>query len=103
LPDIGPIVLEDAETGEQLLIDTHDKKFRHRFNESARRREQELLATFARAGVDVLSLSTEGDLAREVVRFTSLRKSQRKAPSASSSSRAAGRFPGPAGAVGAVR
>ena len=31
LPDIGPIVMEDAETGEQLYVDTHDRKFRQRF------------------------------------------------------------------------
>ena len=34
LPDIGPIVMEDAETGEQLYVDTHDKKFRQRFQRS---------------------------------------------------------------------
>ncbi len=42
LPDIGPIIFEDAETGEQLYIDTHDKKFRKRFIEAAQRREYEL-------------------------------------------------------------
>ncbi len=31
LPDVGPIIMEDAETGEQLYVDTHDKKFRQRF------------------------------------------------------------------------
>ncbi len=30
LPDVGPLLLEDAETGEQLYVDTHDKKFRAR-------------------------------------------------------------------------
>jgi hypothetical protein len=39
LPDIGPIVMEDAETGEQLYVDTHDKKFRQRFREAAQQRE----------------------------------------------------------------
>ena len=34
LPDIGPIIMEDAETGEQLYVDTHDKKFRQRFQEA---------------------------------------------------------------------
>ncbi len=28
LPDVGMIVMEDAETGEQLFVDTHDPKFR---------------------------------------------------------------------------
>ena len=39
LPDIGPIMMEDAETGEQLYVDTHDRKFRARFAEAARQRE----------------------------------------------------------------
>ena len=36
LPDVGPILMEDAETGEQLYVDTHDKRFRQRFAEAAR-------------------------------------------------------------------
>jgi uncharacterized protein (DUF58 family) len=80
LPDIGPIIFEDSETGEQLYIDTHDKKFRQRFNEAARRREYELHVTFKRAGVDVLSLSTEDDLVREIVRFAMLRKQRKILP-----------------------
>src|SRR5512135_140784 len=42
LPDIGPIMLEDAETGEQIYVDTHDKKFRARFVAAAQRREAAL-------------------------------------------------------------
>jgi uncharacterized protein (DUF58 family) len=74
LPDIGPIFMEDAETGEQLFLDTHDRGFRKRFIEAARRRESELRSAFNRAGVDALSLSTEDDLVKEIVRFATLRK-----------------------------
>lgn len=74
LPDIGPIFMEDAETGEQLFLDTHDRGFRKRFIEAARRRESELRSAFARASVDALSLSTEDDLVKEIVRFATLRK-----------------------------
>jgi uncharacterized protein (DUF58 family) len=78
LPDIGPIVMEDAETGEQLYVDTHDRKFRQRFQEAARRREAALGEAFKRAGVDMLSLSTEEDLVRAIVRFAALRRQRRK-------------------------
>ena len=78
LPDIGPMIMEDAETGEQLYVDTHDKKFRARFNQAARQREAELDAAFKRAGVDVLSLSTEEDLVRAIVRFAALRRQRRR-------------------------
>jgi uncharacterized protein (DUF58 family) len=69
LPDVGAVIMEDAETGEQLYVDTHDQNFRRRFQEAARRRETELNEVFKRSGVDVLSLSTEEDLVRAIVRF----------------------------------
>jgi uncharacterized protein (DUF58 family) len=78
LPDIGPLVLEDAETGEQLYVDTHDKKFRQRFQEAAQRRETALKDSFKRAGVDALSLSTDDDLVRTIVRFANQRQRRRR-------------------------
>jgi uncharacterized protein (DUF58 family) len=77
LPDIGVVVMEDSETGEQLYIDTHDARFRKRFHDAAERRESALSSAFHRAGVDMLSLSTEDDLVRSIVRFAVARK-QRK-------------------------
>jgi len=77
IPDVGIIVMEDAETGEQLYVDTHDRHFRARFAEAARQREAELQQTFKRAGLDLLSLSTEEDLVRAIVRFATLRKQRR--------------------------
>jgi len=74
LPDIGPVVMEDAETGEQLFLDTHDPGFRRRFLEASQRRERELRGAFTSSGVDVLALSTEGDLLKALFRFSSLRK-----------------------------
>jgi uncharacterized protein (DUF58 family) len=78
LPDIGPVIMEDSETGEQLYVDTHDKGFRRRFAEAARRREADLGQAFKHAGVDMLSLSTEDDLVRALVRFATLRQGRRK-------------------------
>jgi uncharacterized protein (DUF58 family) len=78
LPDIGPIIMEDAETGDQLYVDTHDKKFRARFEQSAWLREAALNEAFKRAGVDVLSLSTEEDLVRAIVSFATMRRQRRR-------------------------
>ncbi len=79
LPDVGPVILEDAETGEQLYVDTHDKAFRTRFQAAVQQRQAELNQVFKRAGVDVWSLSTEEDLVRAIVRFVSIRKQHRHA------------------------
>ena len=78
LPDIGPIIMEDAETGEQLYVDTSNKKFRQRFQEAAQRRETLLNEICKRAGVDLLSLSTEEDLVRAIVRFAQARQQRRR-------------------------
>jgi uncharacterized protein (DUF58 family) len=78
LPDVGPIFMEDAETGEQMYVDTHDKKFRQRFQAAAQEREAALNESFKRSGVDALPLSTEEDLVRAIVRFAALRKQRRK-------------------------
>ena len=74
LPDMGMLVMQDSETGEQLFVDTHDKTFRKRFASVAERRERELRAALARAGVDCLELATDGELVDAVLRFVQLRK-----------------------------
>ncbi len=78
LPDAGPIIMEDAETGEQLYVDTSDRKFRARFQQAAEQREAGLNMAFKRAGVDALSLSTEADLVRTIIRFAQERQTHRK-------------------------
>ena len=74
LPDLGMVVVQDAETGEQLFVDTHDSGFRKRFAAAAARRETELRAALRRAGVDALELSTDTDLGDAILRFADLRK-----------------------------
>jgi uncharacterized protein (DUF58 family) len=74
LPDLGLLTMRDAESGEQILVDTHDSGFRKRFARIAAQREAELRADFVRAGVDALELSTDGDLVDAVMRFTDMRK-----------------------------
>ena len=59
LPDLGLIAMRDSETGEQLLIDTHDRGFRERFAGIAREREALIRGGLQRAGVDALELSTQ--------------------------------------------
>jgi uncharacterized protein (DUF58 family) len=74
LPDLGLLVMQDAETGEQIFVDTHDRKFRKRFAAVAERRENELRTAFRQAGIDALELATNDDLMDAVLRFADLRK-----------------------------
>jgi uncharacterized protein (DUF58 family) len=78
MPDIGSVIMEDAETGEQLFVDTHDSQFRKRFAELNKKRIENLTSIFKFAGVDTLSISTEEDLVHAIVRFASKRRQRRK-------------------------
>lgn len=74
LPDLGLVTIQDAETGEQLFVDTHDPGFRERFVRIAEEREAALRESFARAGVDTLELATGDDLVDVVLRFAEMRR-----------------------------
>ena len=74
LPDMGLLTFQDAETGEQLFVDTHDRKFRRRFESIAAARDEALRTTFATSGVDVLELSTDDDVVDAVARFAQMRR-----------------------------
>ena len=74
LPDLGLVPLVDAETGEQMWVDTHDAGFRKRFARQGVQRETQLREALARAGVDALELSTDDDLLEALVRFMDLRR-----------------------------
>jgi uncharacterized protein (DUF58 family) len=50
LPDVGLVTVQDAETGEQLLVDAADPAFRERYEAIAAQQEQALRADLARAG-----------------------------------------------------
>jgi uncharacterized protein (DUF58 family) len=74
LPDLGLLTLRDAETGEHLVVDTHDAGFRKRFSRIAAQRESDLREALVKAGVDALELSTDADLVDAIVRFVDMRK-----------------------------
>jgi uncharacterized protein (DUF58 family) len=74
LPDLGLLTLRDAESGEQVVVDTHDAGFRRRFARIAAQREADLRAALERSQVDALELATDDDLVDAIVRFVDVRK-----------------------------
>src|SRR5436305_95743 len=60
LPDVGLLELADAETGEQVLVDTGSAAVRRAFAAGQRRRQDELRRLFRGAGVDAIEVSTAG-------------------------------------------
>ena len=78
LPDAGLLVIEDAETGELLSVDTSDPEFRRRFALVAGERDAGIQAAARRAGVDLHVVSTEDDLVAALVRIVELRRRRRR-------------------------
>ncbi|MGI5282544.1 DUF58 domain-containing protein [Nonomuraea polychroma] len=67
LPEAGLIVVEDAETGEQLVVDSADPLLRVRFRAAVDDRDARLAAGMRRAGVPVHRIDTDRDLAEALV------------------------------------
>ncbi|HTC84999.1 MAG TPA: DUF58 domain-containing protein [Rhizomicrobium sp.] len=80
MPDLGFLTFQDAETGEQLFVDTHARNFRARFAAAADARENALRSAFERSGVDVLELATEDDVIDASMRFADMRKQSLRRP-----------------------
>lgn len=67
LPPVGMMYLRDAETGEQMWVDTSDKKLREAHEKYAFVREKELDAIFKRSGVDVANIRSDEDYVRALI------------------------------------
>jgi uncharacterized protein (DUF58 family) len=67
LPDVGLVVVEDTETGEQLVIDSGDPLLRARMREAVAERDALLAAVLRRAGVPLHRIGTDADLAEALV------------------------------------
>jgi uncharacterized protein (DUF58 family) len=61
IPNIGIITLEDAETGDQIEINTADRTTRARFADLAEGQLAELTRTLRRNNIDAISLRTGDD------------------------------------------
>ena len=61
LPNVGMIMLEDAETGEQIEINTGDRTTRTRFSDMAEERSHDLTRTLRRNNIDAITLRTSED------------------------------------------
>ncbi|GMV46993.1 MAG: hypothetical protein AMXMBFR66_23910 [Pseudomonadota bacterium] len=74
LPDVGLVTVEDAETGEQLFLDTADPAFRARYAQIAQAQEAGTIAALAASGADIIELSTDDDLLEALLRLVDMRR-----------------------------
>lgn len=78
LPAAGMIYVEDAETGEQIFVDTDDSAFQQRLRAAAHERQAALAEAVRGAGTDLFTVATDEDLVRAMIRIAELRKRRRR-------------------------
>ena len=59
IPEIGHVYLEDAESGEQILVNTSDKKFQEEYTKQIEQTRAENEYQIKKLGIDYLNLSNE--------------------------------------------
>jgi uncharacterized protein (DUF58 family) len=69
LPNVGLIELEDAETGETILVDTSSAAVRKRYERLGRERSERFRELFASMGVDNIEVATDRDYIPKLVSF----------------------------------
>jgi uncharacterized protein (DUF58 family) len=74
LPDVGLLELEDAETGNRLLLDTGSRRVRDAFTLAARERREGLLQLVHSSGADLIEVSTDGSHLDALIRFFRFRE-----------------------------
>jgi len=77
LPAIGVLELEDAETGEVMLVDTYDRSTVEMFARLARERSEELVELFRSAGVGELEIRTDEPYIDDLVHYFHARERRR--------------------------
>jgi uncharacterized protein (DUF58 family) len=76
LPDLGLVFVQDAETGEQLLVDTSDPMLRQRLGIQVESRETAMNEAMRQAGVAAHRVTTDEDLVHALVNM--VRQSRRR-------------------------
>jgi uncharacterized protein (DUF58 family) len=77
LPAVGLIELEDAETGEVILVDTSSKAIRRNYEQQSRQQNDELQNMLRSVNVDCINISTDRPYTQELVRFFRTREKRR--------------------------
>ena len=77
MPNVGIVQLEDAETGETIIIDTGSASFRKRYEQSGGARLEGLNKLFRSMDIDHIPITNGGDYVFELVKFFRNRERRR--------------------------
>lgn len=74
LPEIGWVHLEDAETGESILIDTNDKHMTQRFSALVKEEQRNRKRFFLSIGIDMIEIRTDRPLVEPIIKYFKMRE-----------------------------
>ena len=74
LPPIGYVHLQDAESGETLLVDTSDKEMIKQLTSHEQKRHENLKKAFHLIGIDTIEIKTDGSLVEPIIRYFKMRE-----------------------------
>lgn len=78
LPDVRLVEVQDAETGERMLIDTGDKRLRDWFHHNAIKNRKERQRIFNDAGLDYIEIKTDMPFTKPIKDFFYRRQGARR-------------------------
>jgi uncharacterized protein (DUF58 family) len=73
MPAVGLIEVEDAETGQIMLVDTSSKRFRTQYGDHSSRRFNELKNMLRSANVDLIPIATDKPYINDLIQFFHMR------------------------------
>jgi uncharacterized protein (DUF58 family) len=69
LPNIGYIELEDAETGESILINTNDLQLMNTFSKKAKQQVEDIKVKFQKYGIDYIEINTSHPYVDSIIKY----------------------------------
>src|SRR5699024_1922774 len=69
LPELGLLPLKDAETGQQVLVDTSSPQVRNRYYKKRQKHKEELREAFLRRKIDMIEVETNSSYIRPLASF----------------------------------
>ena len=77
LPDVGLVALKDAESGETLIVDTHDADMANKLEAHIIAEQNERKKFFNSIGIDIINIHTDQPLIEPIIRYFKLREKKR--------------------------
>jgi uncharacterized protein (DUF58 family) len=78
LPNVGRILLTDAETGEEVIVNTANATVRKKYEQNARAHDRKISRTFLTAGVDEIVVEIDKPIYDPIVKFFRKREQRRR-------------------------